>query len=499
MKIIETDKIKPTSLKAHEREWVYNGLDCCITAEVLDVLLPQLDNTTRRTYEFSKALQAPTLEMRLRGVRIDAARKAQVIESYFEKLDVLEGQLERIVREGVGFYGFNWRSNPHLKELFYERLGIPEIRKQGKVTVNRDALEKMEFYLVAKQIVKHMMAMRELAKKISVLKTGVDPDGRIRTSYNIAGTNTFRFSSSLSEFGTGGNLQNIEEALRSIFVADPGYKMAYIDAQQIQSRIVGAIEWNLFHDGKYLDACESGDLHTTVARMCWPKDAWNGDLDHDRELAELPYYRHYSKRFMCKKIGHGTNFMGKPYTIATQTKIDEDVIRDFQPVYFVAFPAHLRWHEWVKRTIYTEGVITSITGNRRQFWGRRDSEDTYREAVAYDPQCSEAHIVNNGMLNVWRARDAQLLMQNHDAIVVQYPEEREDEIIPKLKAQLHYPVKLLHDRELVIPYDCKTGWNWGEWSAKTNPDGLKSYRPGDKRKRAEEVHILDRPVRSRNR
>jgi DNA polymerase-1 len=499
MHIIQTDKVSPNSLKTHEREWIYNGLDCCITAEVFDVLSSQLEPTTSRTYSFSRALQGPVLEMRLRGVRIDAARKAQVVDEYYERLSTLEDNLERIIREGVGFYGFNWRSNAHLKELFYDRLGIPEIKRQGRVTVNRDALEKMEFYLVAKQIVRHMMAMRELAKKISVLKTGVDPDGRIRTSYNIAGTNTFRFSSSLSEFGTGGNLQNIEEGLRSIFISDPGYKMAYIDAQQIQSRIVGAIEWNLFHDGKYLDACESGDLHTTVARMCWPKDGWTGVLDHDRELAELPYYRHYSKRFMCKKIGHGTNFMGKPYTIATQTKIDEDVIRDFQPVYFLAFPAHLRWHEWVKRTIYTEGVIHSITGNRRQFWGRRDSEDTYREAVAYDPQCSEAHIVNNGMLNVWRARDAQLLMQNHDAIIVQYPEEREDEIIPKIKAQLRYPVALSHDRELVIPYDCQTGWNWGHYDAKKNPDGLKSYVPGDKRKRAEEVSILDRPIRSRNR
>lgn len=495
MKIIHTDKVTPDQLKPQEREFVYNGLDCCITAEVLDVLLPQLDSTTASTYAFSKSLQGPVLDMRLRGVKVDLERRAMVLDAYHDKLDTLERQLERIVREGCGFYGFNWRSNQHKQKLFYDILGIPVIKKNGRPTVNRDALEKMQFYLVAKMIVAHLLLMNDLGKRIGTLRTEIDPDGRIRTSYNIAGTETGRFSSNFSEFGTGTNMQNIEDLLRSIFVADDGMKMAYLDAKQIQSRIVGAIEWKLFKAGKYLDACESSDLHTTVAQMCWPELAWTNDPVHNQELAELPFYRHYSRRFMCKKIGHGTNFMGKPYTIAVQTKIDKDVIEVFQPKYFRAFPAHNLWHEWVKQTIRAAGVITSITGRRRHFFGRRDTEETFREAVAYEPQEAESFIVNKGMLNVWHHRDCQLLLQNHDAIIIQYPEHLEDEIIPKIKEQLLYPVDIGHGRELVIPYDCKTGFNWGEWDAEKNPDGLKSYRPGDKRKREAKVGILDRRVR----
>jgi len=48
----------------------------------------------------------------------------------------------------------------------------------------------MQLFLVARPIVNHLLTMRELQKKIDFLKTGVDPDGRIRTSYNISGTNT---------------------------------------------------------------------------------------------------------------------------------------------------------------------------------------------------------------------------------------------------------------------------------------------------------------------
>jgi len=165
MRIINTAITKPEDLvNQWERDQIYNGLDTCVTAEVLDVLLPQLDNHTAATYNFSKALQAPALEMRLRGVRIDLARKAEVINEFHDKIETLERNLERIVLEGVGLPHFNWRSNPDLHTLFYDRLGIPVIRKQGRPTVNREALERMEAYTVANPIVAHMVAMRDLAK-----------------------------------------------------------------------------------------------------------------------------------------------------------------------------------------------------------------------------------------------------------------------------------------------------------------------------------------------
>ncbi len=497
MRIIETNSLDPTELKTDtERLWAYNGYDVMLTMEIIDALLPQLDNSTTATYEFSKALQAPVLEMRLRGILIDQSRKAQVIEEYHEKLDHLETNLERIVREGVGFFGFNWRSNAHLQELFYDRLGIPVIKRQGRPTVNRDALERMEVYTIARPIIAHITAMRDLGKKIGVLKTEIDPDGRMRTSYNIGGTNTGRLSSSFSEFGTGTNLQNIEESLRSVFTADPGMKMGYFDAEQGESRVVGAIEYNLFRDGKYLDACESGDLHTNVARMCWPDLGWTGNPKRDKLLAEEPYYRHYSRRFMCKKIGHGSNYGGKPRTLSSQAKVDIGVIEEFQPKYFLAFPAHLRWHAHVEYQLRSSGHLISLMGRKRWFFGRREDDSTLREAIAYDPQGSLADIVNRGMLNVWRQRSCQLLMQVHDAIVVQYPEEQEDEIIPLILSQLRYPVPLNHDRELIIPYGCKTGWNFGE-ATKDNPNGLKSYQPGDTRRRIPTMGILDRKVNTR--
>lgn len=499
MKIIYTDEARPEEQSAWEKDQIYNGLDCMMTSEILDVLLPQLDNQTAATYSFERELQAPVLEMRLRGVLVDESRRQQVIDEFHDKLEVLERNLEEIVLEGLGLPHFNWRSNDDLKKLFYEILQIPTISKRGKPSVDRDALEKIHQYDIAKPICYHLFALKDIGKKIGVLKTAVDPDGRIRTSYNIAGTSTGRFSSSLSEFGTGGNLQNVEESLRSILIADPGYKFAKFDAKSGESFCVGAREWNLFRDGKYLDACESGDPHTAVARLCWPNLGWTGNLKSDKDIAEQPYYRHYSYRFMCKKLGHGSNYGGRPATLATQSHLPITVVNTFQPLYFANFPAHQEWQDWVATQLRRVGSLSTLTGRKRHFWGRRNDDSTLREAIAYDPQGSLADLVNQAMLNIWRQGIALIMLQDHDATTWMYKEEDEDRVVPLLLENLVVPLELAHGRTLRIPYDAKVGWNRGDYNAKTNPDGLKDFYGHDDRKRqwkrSPKVSVMDRRVR----
>lgn len=498
MRKILTHEMEPTALTPFEREMVYNGLDCCVTYDVFGSLITQLDPTTAATYEFSKSLQGPTLEMRCRGVLVDQARKMEVIDEYFEVMDRLENQLNRIVLDGVGMATFNWRSHRDLQRLFYTELALPPIRKSGRPTTDRSARERLEVYPIAQQLVRYINALTEIGDKVSVLKTAIDPDGRIRTSYNIAGTSTGRFSSSLSEFGTGGNLQNVEESLRSIFISDPGFKFAKCDAKSGESYCVGAIEWNLFHDGKYLDACESGDPHTAVARLVWPQLPWTGDLAADTKIAKSPFYRHLSHRDMCKKLGHGSNYGGRPATLAEQTRVDLDLVQQFQPKYFGAFPAHQRWQASVEETLRKKGCLTSLLGRRRWFFGRRNDPSTLREAIAYNPQSSLADIVNTAMLSIWRQNIAIIVMHDHDALTFMYREADEDRIIPILMKNLTLKVPLAHGRVLEIPYDCETGWNKGKYNAKTNPNGLKEYTGHDGRKRQKTPSILDRVLRKPN-
>jgi DNA polymerase I len=507
MKTFNThDLAEDTPLTNPEALWVYNGLDTMVTLEVLNNITPQIDNVADNTYTLSRSLQAPILEMNMRGISVDVEQRSKVLHSYLADIQRLEAQLDTIINDGVGT-SINWRSPKQLMDLLYNVFQLPSVKKRNSngawaPTVDREALEKLQYHFLASPIITHLLILRDLGKKVGVLKTEIDPDGRMRTSYNIAGTTTGRLSSSLSDFGSGTNLQNIEQRLRSVFVADPGMKLANIDLEQADSRSVGAICWNLFNDGTYLDACESGDLHTTVSRMAWKNMDWGDDPKGYRAIADRIFYRQFSFRDMAKKLGHGTNYLGTPLTMHKNTRIETKVIEEFQRRYFEGFPAIKRWHEYVAAQIRDKGQLTSLFGRRRHFFGRRHDSSTLREAVAYEPQSMTADILNYGTLNLWRSNICQILLQVHDSLTIQYPEEQEDTILPKVLNALTIPTELNNGRTFVVPCDIKCGWNWADQEKNAqgevtgNVDGLKKWKGNDTRTRqgATTTKLLDRRV-----
>lgn len=508
MRIIQTADLTPQSisrLDAFDRESVYNGLDCCVTLEVLQALLPQLDDTTSTIYNFSRELQAPILEMTARGLLVDQHARAKALKEYRRLIALISEQLDRIISEGIGL-PINWRSPSQLCHLFYNVMELPVKRKrnaQGRFTptANREAIEKLSQYFYAEPICAHLLLLRELDKKRQFLETKIDADGRIRANFNIAGTNTGRLASSMSEFGTGTNLQNVDRLLRSIFVADPGMKFANLDLEQGDARNVGAVCWNLFAEshgedfaGSYLNACESGDLHTSVSRLIWPDIPWTGKLADDKKLAEQIFYRQDSYRQMSKKGGHGTNYYGKARTMAQHLHVSLSVIEQFQRQYFAAFPCigsfdrnprEKNWHNSVRDALKETSSITTLLDRRRFFFGRYNDDETLRAAIAYEPQSLTGDEINKGMLKLWRSNRIQLLVQVHDSILFQYPEEEEAEIIPwALEAlKTHIPLKL--GRDFYVPTEAKIGWNWGDFDANENPDGLVKWKGQDARTRQE--------------
>lgn len=504
----DLDEATIARMSVDEVEWIYNALDVCVTHEIVAALNAQLDNTAAATYAYAKSLQAPVLEMTLRGTRIDLAAREETLRLYEEQARRVSANLDRILAEGIGVPGINWKSPVQLCSLFYDVMGYKPIRKrnaQGRMvpTANREALEKLSLYWAAEPICLHLLTLREIEKKIQFLRTELDLDGRIRTNFNIAGTKTGRFASSMSEFGTGTNVQNIDHEMRKVFVADPGMKFANLDLEQADARNVGAICWNLFLDshgpafaGAYLDACESGDLHTQVCRMAWTNLPWTGDPKADRAIADQRAYREMSYRDLAKRLGHGTNYLGTPPTMAKHTKVARELIEDFQRRYFSGFPAIKLWHQRVALAVREDKSITSLLGRRRFFFGRPDDAKTLREAVAHEPQSLTADEINFGILNLWRANRIQLLIQVHDSILFQYREEEENEVIPWALEALKTPIKLRGGRKFVVPTEAKIGWNWGDFSP-TNPDGLTKWKGGDSRKRignplARRVSVRDR-------
>jgi DNA polymerase-1 len=327
----------------------------------------------------------------------------------------------------------------------------------------------------------------------------------MRANFNIAGTNTGRLSSSESEFGTGTNQQNIDRSLKSIFIPDPGKKFVNIDLEQGDSRNLGAILWQLFLEehgekfaGAYLDACESGDLHTTVCQMAWTDLHWpasGAPFKDFRSVADQIFYRQDSYRQMAKKLGHGTNFVGQPATMAMHTKTPTVIIQEFQRKYFKAFPAIPAYHLWVPEEIARCSFLTNLHGRRRFFFGRPYDSATIREAVAFGAQSGTADAVNKAMIAIWRDYTSggrlakyhpELLCQVHDSLLFQVDEDTCDECVPHILELGRAELNLKNDRLFCVPNEAKIGWNWGDFDKKEpekNPLGLIAWNiNGDSRR-----------------
>jgi DNA polymerase-1 len=496
--ISTADPIRPKD--KFEALLIYNSLDCMLTREVWDVIRPQLPPESEPTYSFALSLQAPVLEMCMRGIKISQPVVQSMLSTLLVQKRKLSSRIDEMARVW-GQTGLNPNSPKQLQHFFYKVLKLDPIisykKGERKIAVDREALEKLLDHHLSEPFARHILAYRDVVKKAGMLSTQIDPDGRMRAAFNIAGTNTGRWSSSAGAFGSGTNFQNITEKLRRPFVADPGHKIAYIDLEQAESRMVGALVWEHFEDPTYLDACESGDLHTLVCKMIWPDLEWPGDPKGDRAIADQNFYLHFSYRDMSKRGGHGTNYYGQPSTMARHLKVSRNLMEEFQDAYFAAFPGISRWHTETARRLQTTGVITTLCGRRRQFHGRLYDDATLRKAIAYGPQSAIGDILNEGLLRLWKRGPEQgvaLLAQVHDAVLIQYPEHNEADALALAAGCLEVPITV-RGREIIIPTEAASGWNWA-YASEKNPDGLKKYVGKDNRQRTEDPDstILDRLI-----
>ena len=485
----------------------YCGLDSCVTLEVWDALNAS-HGEPGLIYNFEKALQAPYLELMQRGFRVNNSTRHRRIGDLQRRKERLGKILDELAH-AVWDRPLNPNSPAQVKDFFYKAMALPEvwISKKGerKLSADREALEKLETYFYARPIVATILALRDVNKSLSVLESGIDPDGRFRSSYNIAGTENGRPSSSKNVLGLGGNAQNITPELRDVFVADSGMKMVVIDLEQVEARDVGFICGVLFDDWTFLDNCEGGDLHTNNAKLVWPHLPWQGDPKKDRAIADQLFYRTFSFRDMTKRGGHLSNYSGTAWTAARSLKVPLPVMVEFQARYcrggripsgeFVqpAFPCIPRYWQWVGTQLQTKGYLETLFGRRRYFFGRPDDPATLREAIASVPQGTTADRMNLGLWRTWRHEPrAQLLAQTFDSITFQIPEgPHENSIIEHVLDLIRVELRAPNGRSYIVPGEAKVGWNWGYQTKDptgrlVNPEGLVKWKPGfkDERSRA---------------
>ena len=160
MRILESATLDVPSLSYSQQYWAYNGLDCMITMEVFQALSHSIKEVPF-AYNMTRAMQAPAFTLMKRGVKVDMARRGEVLNSLSLQRARAEEIFFRLCTEGLGlepyfdkkhkkYFAINPASSQQLCQLFYEVLGLPPIKsfnkltKEYKVSCDRKALEKMQ-------------------------------------------------------------------------------------------------------------------------------------------------------------------------------------------------------------------------------------------------------------------------------------------------------------------------------------------------------------------
>ena len=487
------------SLVPHDpahREWVYNALDAAVTWEVAEALLPRIasDPDVDRTYRFERALQAPAMAMQLRGFRVDdIARKKHIRDLTREaaplqrKCDELAekafvaGGVKAAIIDDIRLEKFKWGkglapSTHQLQKVIYGAMKVPPYRAEtGEVSLGKEILEKIrKKHPVARELCDVVLALRDMQEQVKTSQATLEPDGKMRYQVSVGQQETGRWSCTKSVWRTGTNMHGITHRLRGAFVPDPGMVIINADLEQAESRCVAY----LARDEAYIEAHERGNVHVEAARLAWPEVKWTGDGKRDKTLAKktaawwvpqppaepgaeaaVSLYR------LAKVLQHGNNY-GQTYRgVARRMGLSDRDGERVSEAYFARYPGIRRWHGEVKAELLATGVILTPFGRPRQFFGRHWEWETIKEAIAHVPQSLTSDILKTVLWRVWNRWDpgtVEVLLEAHDAVVMQVRRERVEEVVTGLRDMFCVEVPI-HGRTMVIPVEVQIGpRSWGE-------------------------------------
>ena len=433
--------------------WTYNCKDAVITFEVDTAQQAAVDQMRlREVHNFQQRLFWPVLDSMNRGLRVDTSRRGNFAFTLQEEIAKREQWLIDTLGEPL-----NIKSPLQMKRMFYETLGQKPIlsRKTGTVTCDDEALRKIaEREPLLLPVTKKIAELRSLGVFLSTfVNAPLDTDGRMRCSFNIGGTETYRFSSSKNAFGSGLNLQNIPKGggddelelpnVRSLFIPDPGMTFFDIDLSSADLRIV---VWESDEPEFKAMLKEGLDPYTEIAK----------EFYHDPSITKKD-----PRRQTFKSFAHGTNYLGTAKGLAERLGLGVHEAEKTQKWYFGRFPKIKKWQDDLKDQVYKRRMVQNVFGYRCYFFDRIEGT-IFNQAAAWIPQSTVACLINRAYVKIYEElKDVQVLLQVHDSLAGQFPTHLGDwmvkQIVAKAEIELPYP-----GDPLVIPVGVKTSTeSWG--------------------------------------
>ena len=422
---------------------------CALIGALKEVMAPRLEELGMHTlyYELELPLCPVLARMEQEGFLVD--RKALT-----EFGQMLEG---RIAADQAAIYElagetFNINSTQQFGKILFEKLGLPPVKKtKTGYSTNAEVLEKLRD---KHPIVDAVLDYRQLTKLKSTYVDGltkvIAPDGRIHTSFQNTVTATGRLSS------TEPNLQNIPirtelgAELRKMFVAGPGHVLVDADYSQIELRLLAHIAG----DEHMIAAFRSGeDIHTVTASQVFGVPA---------ELVT------HEMRRRAKAVNFGIVYGISDFSLSQDIGVTRREAKEYMERYFETYSGVRAYMTQVVEDAREKGYVSTIMGRRRWLPELKSSNFNTRsfgERVALNApiQGTAADLIKKAMIRVdarLRAEglEARLVLQVHDELIVECPEEEADRVCALLTEEMEGVAKLA----VPLTAEAHSGQSWAQ-------------------------------------
>ena len=392
-------------------------------------------------------LCAVLARMEQRGFLVDGKALAAFGQDMADRIADLEDRIYDQAGER-----FNINSPKQLGTVLFEKMQLPHGKKtKTGWSTNADVLEKLRWQA---PIVADVLEYRQYAKLKSTYADGllkvVDLDGRIRTSFQMTVTATGRLSS------TEPNLQNIPartevgSRIRGMFVAAPGNVLVDADYSQVELRLLAHISGDeamqqAFHSGQ--------DFHTLTAAKVF-------HVAPEEVTGRM--------RSSAKAVNFGIVYGISAFSLAQDIGVSVAEAKEYMERYFDTYRGVKRYMEQVVETAREKGYVETLMHRRRALPELKSSNFNMRsfgERVALNMpiQGTAADIMKLAMVRVeQRLRRenlaAKLIMQVHDELIVECPEEEKERVERLLEEEMSGVVRL----SVPLPAQAHSGKTWLE-------------------------------------
>ncbi len=414
--------------------------------ENLDNLIDE-HNQRRLLEEIELPLSRVLASMEREGFLVDA----KGIELFGNDLQVKIENLVKDIYAEVG-YEFNLNSPKQLGEALFEKMGLPAKKKtKSGYSTNAEVLEGLaqDYPVVAK-----ILEYRSLAKLKSTYCDGllkvIGNDGRIHSNLNQTETRTGRISS------TEPNLQNIPvrselgREMRKFFKAKDGCVLIDADYSQIELRVLA----HMANDKNMIDAFNNGDdIHAITASQ-----VFNMPL-----MMVTPLMRS-----RAKAVNFGIVYGIGAFSLSKDIGVSRAEADSYIKGYLAHFDGVRKYMTDVVEKAKENGYVETVFARRRYLPELSSSNAMMRafgERVALNMpiQGTAADIIKIAMIKVYECLKkeclkARLIMQVHDELIVEAPENEAKIVAGIVKREMENAVKM----RVEMQSDVGIGKTWYE-------------------------------------